>query len=96
MVINRRDFVLSSAAAAFGQAPTMMTPRSVKPVVIASSNGNRFKNGGTMTCVEQAFGLITKGEHAGVSMYDATYAVCTEHGPQTVKTEALYEGKPTE
>lgn len=70
MIINRRDFVLSSAAAAFaaagpkpafGQAPTMMTPRSVKPVVIASSNGNRFKNGGTMTCVEKAFGSITKG-----------------------------------
>ncbi|MBI3265165.1 MAG: N(4)-(beta-N-acetylglucosaminyl)-L-asparaginase [Acidobacteria bacterium] len=78
MNINRRDFVLSGAAAAFaaagpktafGQAPfdvaqgrpTMLTPRSVKPVVISSSNGNRFKNGGTMTCVDKAFSLITKG-----------------------------------
>ncbi|MBI4475793.1 MAG: N(4)-(beta-N-acetylglucosaminyl)-L-asparaginase [Acidobacteria bacterium] len=70
MPINRREFVLSSAAAAlaaansqtaFGQAPTMMTPRSVKPVVISSSNGNRYKNGGTLTCVEKAFDLVTKG-----------------------------------
>src|ERR1043166_8155700 len=37
-----------------------------------------------------------KGEYAGVSMYESTYAVCTENGPQTVKTDALYEGKPTD
>jgi N4-(beta-N-acetylglucosaminyl)-L-asparaginase len=44
-----------------GQAPTMMTPKSVKPVVIASDNGAVFKNGGTKTCVETAFGMITGG-----------------------------------
>jgi N4-(beta-N-acetylglucosaminyl)-L-asparaginase len=69
--LNRRDFVRAStavgvAAAAvprtlFGQAPTVMTPKSVKPVVVASNNGNKFKNGGTKTCVETAFGMITGG-----------------------------------
>ena len=34
--------------------------------------------------------LNAKGEYAGVSMYDSTYAVCTENGAQTVKTESLY------
>jgi N4-(beta-N-acetylglucosaminyl)-L-asparaginase len=40
--------------------------------------------------------LNAKGEFGGVSMYEATYAVCTENGPQTLKTDALYEGKPTD
>jgi N4-(beta-N-acetylglucosaminyl)-L-asparaginase len=40
--------------------------------------------------------LNARGEYAGVSMYEATYAVCTENGPQTLKTDALYEGKPTD
>jgi N4-(beta-N-acetylglucosaminyl)-L-asparaginase len=44
-----------------GQAPVMMTPKSVKPVVVASSNGNEFKNGGTQTAVEKAFSMITSG-----------------------------------
>ena len=67
--LNRREFVQVTTAAAvaampktmFGQAPTMMTPKSVKPVVVASSNGNKFKNGGTQTCVEKAFSMITGG-----------------------------------
>ena len=69
--MNRRDFVRAGAVAAvasgvpravFGQAPTMMTGSSVKPVVVSSSNGNRFKNGGPVTCVELAFSKIVKGE----------------------------------
>ena len=69
--LNRRDFVRTTTAAGvaaaaipkplFGQAPTVMTPKSVKPVVIASSNGNQFKNGGAQTCVEKAFSMITGG-----------------------------------
>ena len=46
---------------AFRQAPAVVTKGSVKPVVISSSNGNRFKNGGPVTCVEKAFSMITKG-----------------------------------
>jgi N4-(beta-N-acetylglucosaminyl)-L-asparaginase len=33
----------------------------MKPLVIASANGNRWKNGGDMTCVEKAFAMITEG-----------------------------------
>ncbi len=40
--------------------------------------------------------LNAKGEYAGVAMYESTYAVCTENGPQTLKTDALYEGKATD
>jgi N4-(beta-N-acetylglucosaminyl)-L-asparaginase len=69
--MNRREFVLSGTAAGlaaaaprevFGQAPTVIAPKSVKPVVIASGNGNTFKNGGPVTCVEKAFSLMMKGE----------------------------------
>ena len=68
--INRREFVQAGAAAAVaaatpdalrGQAPAVMTPKSITPVVISSANGHRFKNGGTQTAVEKAFAMITSG-----------------------------------
>jgi N4-(beta-N-acetylglucosaminyl)-L-asparaginase len=34
--------------------------------------------------------LNSKGDHAGVSMYDSTYAVCTENGAETRKTDSLF------
>jgi N4-(beta-N-acetylglucosaminyl)-L-asparaginase len=40
--------------------------------------------------------LNAKGQYAGVAMYESTYAVCTENGAQTLKTDALYEGKATD
>jgi N4-(beta-N-acetylglucosaminyl)-L-asparaginase len=69
--LNRREFVVTGAAAGLAaathsrtsaQAPTMMTKSSVKPVVVSSANGNRFKNGGPKTGVEVAFGMITDGK----------------------------------
>src|SRR5687767_13936073 len=39
--------------------------------------------------------LNAKGEYAGVAMYQSNYAVCTENGPQTLQTDALFEGKAT-
>lgn len=68
--INRRNFVVSSAAAGismtipaktFGEAPAVITRSAAIPMVIASGNGNRFKNGGTQTAVEKAFSMITSG-----------------------------------
>jgi len=69
--LNRRDFVRTTAAAGvaaaatpgalLAQAPTMMAPKSMKPLVISSANGNKFKNGGSKTCVETAFQMITSG-----------------------------------
>ena len=69
--LNRREFVLSGAAAAglvesarpaFGRAPTVLTPQSVRPVVISDRSGLRFTNGGPQSCIEKAFELITRGE----------------------------------
>jgi N4-(beta-N-acetylglucosaminyl)-L-asparaginase len=40
--------------------------------------------------------LDAKGQYAGVSMYASRYAVCTDNGPQTLATEPLYPGKPTD
>ena len=37
------------------------------------------------------FILNRQGEHAAVSMYPAHYALCTDQGPGTLPTEALYE-----
>ncbi len=69
--INRRDFVLTGAAAAglaaatprtaFSRAPAIQIS-NVKPLVIASGNGYGPTNGGPVTCVEKAFGMITNGE----------------------------------
>lgn len=45
-----------------GRSPEMLIQRSVKPIVVASSNGHRFKNGGAKTGVEIAFEKIVKGD----------------------------------
>ena len=67
--LNRRQFVTSAAVgmavaapgSALGRAPAVRTSRSVSPLVIASGNGHRYTNGGTETCVETAFRLMTSG-----------------------------------
>ena len=66
--LTRRDFVKTTTAAGvalggttvFGKAPAIQT-NSVKPVVVASNNGNVYKNGGTEVGVQKAFNLMTKG-----------------------------------
>ena len=67
--IKRREFMRSTAVAgltlatanrAAGQFPNIIT-QSLKPVVVSSSNGNIFKNGGDVTCVQKAFTMITQG-----------------------------------
>jgi N4-(beta-N-acetylglucosaminyl)-L-asparaginase len=67
--LNRRELIVAGAAAGlaatspkvFGQAPAVVAPKAVKPVVISSANGNIYKNGGPVTGVEKAFTLITQG-----------------------------------
>ncbi len=70
MKMNRRDFVRTTVGAGLAaaapralsvQSPNMMTSNSIKPVVISSANGNKFKNGGEMTCVEKAWKQMTQG-----------------------------------
>ncbi|MCL4819391.1 MAG: N(4)-(beta-N-acetylglucosaminyl)-L-asparaginase [Vicinamibacteria bacterium] len=63
--LDRRSFVRASlvagVAGAVGQAPAVRAA-GARPVVVASSNGNRHKNGGTRTTVALAFERIAKGE----------------------------------
>src|SRR5687767_15705467 len=58
--IKRRDFMASGAVAGIG-FPMILKQSVVKPLVIASANGNRFKNGGNVTAVMKAFTMITGG-----------------------------------
>lgn len=69
--IKRRDFMRSSAVAGLTLAtakpdalgfPAILKQNVVKPLVIASANGNRFKNGGSVTAVQRAFTMITSGQ----------------------------------
>ena len=45
----------------FGQAPATIASRPAQPVVISSANGNQYKNGGPVTCVQKAFTMLTQG-----------------------------------
>ena len=68
--MNRREFILTGAAAgaaAAAEAQTTTGPAvggrgAVRPVVISSANGYQHKNGGTQTCVERAFAMMTEGK----------------------------------
>src|SRR5437763_5143415 len=76
--VTRRQFFIAgatagAAAAAFGQGPTVIRRSPAKPIVISSSNGNRFKNGGDMTAVEKAWSLIAQGS----DVLDAVFAGVT-------------------
>lgn len=70
--MKRRDFIRNSAAAgiALPAFPAILKQSSVKPLVIASANGNRFKNGGAVTAVQKAFQMMT----AGSDVLDAVVA----------------------
>src|SRR5215216_6716476 len=61
--IKRREFIRNSAAAgiALPAFPMILKQSTVKPMVIASANGNRFKNGGNVTAVQKAFTMMTGG-----------------------------------
>jgi N4-(beta-N-acetylglucosaminyl)-L-asparaginase len=60
--ISRRTLLTGGLglAAAPGFA-NVWVPQGIKPVVIASGNGNQFKNGGNETCVQKAFRMMTEG-----------------------------------
>src|SRR4051812_33051326 len=68
--MKRRDFIRATAGATLvasatrvlrAQSPTIIPNKSIKPVVISSANGNKFKNGGDMTCVHKAWTMMTQG-----------------------------------
>src|SRR5688572_7560691 len=71
--IRRKDFVRGagilagaallsrSAAQTPATAPQIRASRTAKPVVIASANGNNYKDASGLTCVAKAFKLMTEG-----------------------------------
>jgi N4-(beta-N-acetylglucosaminyl)-L-asparaginase len=68
--IKRRDFMRTGAVAGIAlaapkinaaKAPAIIVQTGAKPVVISSANGNRFKHGGDVTCVQKAFTTMTQG-----------------------------------
>ncbi|MEX2470013.1 MAG: N(4)-(beta-N-acetylglucosaminyl)-L-asparaginase [Pseudohongiellaceae bacterium] len=67
--IDRRRFLRTSlgvgaalgALATTGSAPAIAQSRASRPVVISSANGYIYTNGGSETCVERAFRLMTEG-----------------------------------
>jgi N4-(beta-N-acetylglucosaminyl)-L-asparaginase len=72
--IKRRDFMRTSAVAGLTLAgtkspaeliarefPNVLAQSGIKPIVISSANGNKFKNGGDVTAVQKAFTMMTQG-----------------------------------
>jgi len=67
--VNRREFILTGAAAGVAAAADAQTSGApavarggVRPIVISSANGHQYKNGGTQTGVERAFAMMTEGK----------------------------------
>jgi N4-(beta-N-acetylglucosaminyl)-L-asparaginase len=50
------------AQAAPAAAPTLLVRRASPPLVVASENGHKYRNGGPRTCVEEAWRRIAAGE----------------------------------
>jgi N4-(beta-N-acetylglucosaminyl)-L-asparaginase len=70
MTLSRREFLRRGAAAGLAAgtplpeqlaAPWVRRSTAAEPVVISSMNGNWYKNGGSVTCVEKAFTQMTQG-----------------------------------
>lgn len=99
--MNRRRFVKSAAAATvtaavaprtlLAQSPTIMNSKLVKSVVIASANGNKYKNGGDVTCVEKAYKMMTE---AGTDLFDALIAGVNLVELDPADTSVGYGGLP--
>jgi N4-(beta-N-acetylglucosaminyl)-L-asparaginase len=75
--IDRRAFMTTTAAAGLaaatgslasasepsaGKAPEVRVQSNVRPVIVSSANGHRFRNGGSKTCVETAWEKMMAGE----------------------------------
>ena len=91
--VNRREFIraglaagVAARAAVAHSAPVVITPQTVKPVVISDRSGIAFKNGGPQCTVEKAFELITKGE----DVLDALIAGVNINSACCVNVNAIY------
>ena len=66
--INRRDFMATTAGAGMlaaaqplSGAPAIRVQTATRPTVVSSANGQRYRNGGTKTCVETAYEKMMSG-----------------------------------
>ena len=68
--IKRRDFMrtgavdgisLASAKSTISQFPNILVQSGIKPIVISSANGNRYKHDGNVTTVQKAFTMMVQG-----------------------------------
>src|SRR6185436_14576572 len=96
--INRREFMTAAAGAGMvaatssvSGAPAVIVQGASKPVVISSSNGNRFKNGGDKTCVQLAFEQMTSG---GKDVLDSLIAGVNTVELDPLETSVGYGGLP--
>jgi N4-(beta-N-acetylglucosaminyl)-L-asparaginase len=102
--VTRRDFIATTASAGLAAAsaplaaasgPTIMTQSASRPVVVSSGNGHRFRNGGTKTCVETAFELMTRGRDGKpVDVLDALIAGVNIVELDPADTSVGYGGLP--
>lgn len=53
--------VVAGSKSSVLQFPNIIAQGGVKPIVVSSANGNRFKNGGDLTAVQKAFTMMTQG-----------------------------------
>src|SRR3954469_18918524 len=99
-VVTTTAGVAAAAGPAFGQESAgehsktathaTMKQSSAKPAVVASANGHKFKNGGTVTAVEKAFAMMTSGADVLESLIAAVNIV--ELDPE--ETSVGYGGLP--
>src|SRR5262245_15975460 len=97
--LGRREFMkvgatagvaMAGARASVAQGPTVVAPKTVKPVVISSANGYRYKNNGRFTAVERAFRSITEG----ADVLDAVVAGVNINELDPEETSVGYGGLP--
>ena len=79
-----------AATSSVSGAPAVIVQGS-KPVVVSSSNGNRFKNGGDKTCVQTAFEMMTSG---GKDVLDSLIAGVNIVELDPLDTSVGYGGLP--
>ena len=96
--ITRRDFVVAAGASAIAAppilgaiaAPQVLTPKSVKPVVISAANGNKSKDADGQTGIAKAFKMIT----GGADVLDAVIAAVNVVELDPEDTSVGYGGLP--
>jgi N4-(beta-N-acetylglucosaminyl)-L-asparaginase len=77
-----------------GMSPKDAGLAALKRVVAATVEKRLLNERGRPNFNVNYYILNVNGEYAAVALYASRYAVCTESGPQTLETEALFAGTP--